>query len=448
MSVHYDLLVLGGGSGGVAAARRAAQHGARVALIEAGRLGGTCVNVGCVPKKLMWHAAHIAETLHDAAGYGFDLGGYSHDWPRLRARREAYIARLNGIYRDNLLGNCVTLVDGYGRLVSAQEIEVGGRRLRGERLLIATGSQPQRPDIPGAELGIDSNGFFALDHCPRRVVVVGAGYIAVELAGVLRGLGAEVTVLVRGTRLLGSFDAMLSEALLAALQAQGVSLRFGAQVAQLARSADEGIATLNDGSCIAHDCLIWATGRRARSEGIGLREAGVALDEHGHVVVDPWQATSLAPVFAVGDVTGRAALTPVAIAAGRRLADRLYGGQAGRRLDYTNIPTVVFSHPPIGTVGLTEAEARRQHGDAAIRIYETRFKALYYGVLDVKRETRMKLVCAGAEERVVGLHAIGEGVDELLQGFAVAIRMGATKRDFDDTVAIHPTSAEELVTMK
>lgn len=448
MKPGYDLLVLGGGSGGIAAARRAAQHGARVALIEAGRLGGTCVNVGCVPKKLMWHAAHIAETLHDAAGYGFELAGYRHDWQRLRTRREAYIARLNGIYRDNLLGSGVTLVEGYGRLRSAREIEVGGRVLSAARLLVATGNRAQRPPIPGAELGLDSDGFFALEHCPRRVVVVGSSYIAVELAGVLQGLGAAVTLLVRGPRLLGGFDAMLGDGLLEAMTAQGIEVRLGRQVARLARRGEALVATLDDGSALDHDCLLWATGRRANSDHCGLAEAGIALDAQGHVCVDDWQATNVDGVFAVGDVTGRAALTPVAIAAGRRLADRLWGGQPERRLDYANIPTVVFSHPPAGTVGLSEAEARRQHGDAQVKVYETRFKALYYGVLDAKRETRMKLVCVGADERIVGLHAIGDGVDELLQGFAVAVRMGARKRDLDDTVAIHPTSAEELVTMR
>lgn len=448
MSDSFDLLVLGGGSGGVAAARRAAQHGARVALIEADRLGGTCVNVGCVPKKVMWHAAHIAETVHEASGYGFDIPAFSHDWPRLRARREAFIARLNGLYRDNLASNGVTLIEGYGRLCSNHDIDVAGRIVSAERLLIATGSTPQRPRLPGAELGIDSNGFFALEHRPRRVIVVGGGYIAVELSGVLQALGAEVTVLARGEALLRGFDAMLSEALHAALAVQGVTVRLRSAVETLTRRGAELEAGLNDGNSLRTDCLIWATGRQANSAALGLQNAGVALAEDGHVIVDPWQATNVDNIFAIGDVTGHIALTPVAIAAGRRLADRLYGGQRERRLDYRNIPTVVFSHPPIGTVGSTEAEARRQHGDAAVKIYESRFKALYYGVLDGKRETRMKLVCVGAEEKIVGLHAIGDGADELLQGFAVAVKMGATKRDFDDTVAIHPTSAEEFVTMK
>lgn len=448
MDDRYDLLVLGGGSGGVAAARRAAQHGARVALIEAGRLGGTCVNVGCVPKKIMWHAAHLADQLVDARGYGFDVAVHGHDWSQLRQRRDALVERLNGIYAANLEASGVAVVPGWGVFRDARTIEVGGRRLQAERVLIATGSRPLRPQIPGAELGIDSNGFFELEHCPRRVVIVGGGYIAVELAGVLQGLGAQVSLLVRGARVLAHFDAMLGEALGAALREQGVTLELSTRPAALERAGGALRVRLEDGRVVEADQVIWATGRRPNSDAIGLDALRVGLDDAGHIRVDPFQATTVDGLFAVGDVTGQVALTPVAIAAGRRLADRLYGGMPERRLDYTNIPTVVFSHPPVGTVGLTEAAAREAFGDAAIRIYETGFKALYYGVLEHRRETRMKLVCAGPEQRVVGLHAIGDGVDELLQGFAVAVKMGATKQDFDDTVAIHPTSAEEFVTLK
>lgn len=445
---HYDLLVLGGGSGGVAAARRAAQHGARVALIEGGRLGGTCVNVGCVPKKIMWHAAHIAETIGDAAGYGFKLGPHAHDWSQLRQRRDALVERLNGIYRDNLASAGVEVLNGWGRFVDARTIEVDGRRLQAGRVLIATGSRPHRPALPGAELGIDSNGFFELDHCPRRIVIVGGGYIAVELAGVLQGLGAQVTLLVRGPRVLAHFDAMLGEALAEALRDQGVRLELSTRPVAVERAGTAQRVQLDGGRVLETDLVLWATGRVPNADAIGLEALGVALDDAGHIRVDPFQATNVEGLFAVGDVTGLVALTPVAIAAGRRLADRLYGGMPERRLDYTNIPTVVFSHPPVGTVGLSEDAARAQFGDAAIRIYETRFKALYYGVLEHRRETRMKLVCTGPEQRVVGLHAIGDGVDEMLQGFAVAVKMGATKQDFDDTVAIHPTSAEEFVTLK
>jgi glutathione reductase (NADPH) len=445
----YDLVVLGAGSGGVATARRAAQYGAKVAVIEAGRLGGTCVNVGCVPKKLMWHAAEIAEALQHASGYGFNIGAVTHDWARLRARREAYIARLNEIYRGNLAKDGITVVAGHGELVDAQTVTIDGgtRTLRAERILIATGGQPQWPEVPGAELGIDSDGFFALDHCPKTVAIVGAGYIAVELCGVLQALGAQVTLFVRGDRVLREFDAMLGETLLTMLREQGVDVRTETQVRSLV-AAEVGIrATLSNGASADYETLIWAIGRRPNTARCGLEAAGIALDAAGYVRVDEWQATNIPNIFAVGDVTGRAPLTPIAIAAGRRLADRLYDGQADRKLDYTNIPTVIFSHPPIGTIGLSEQAARQQFG-TTVKVYESRFRALSYGVLDTKRDSRMKLVCVGPEARVAGIHVIGEGADELLQGFAVAVRMGATKRDFDDTIAIHPTSAEELVTLR
>ncbi len=446
-SRNFDLVVLGGGSGGIATARRAAQHGAKVALIEPARLGGTCVNVGCVPKKLMWHAAQIAGTLTEAQGYGFELSGYRHDWLRLVERREAYIRRLNDIYREGLDRDRVTIVEAHGRLLPDGDVACGDQRLSAPHVLIATGSRPQRPTIPGAELGIDSDGFFALQALPKRVAVVGAGYIAVELCGVLRALGAEVTLIVRGQRLLSSFDAMLGEALDGEFRQQGVRLRYGCEVQRLERDEVGLNADLNDRTVLAVDALIWATGRHANTAGLGLAEAGVALDEAGHVVVDDWQDSKRPGVHAVGDVTGRVPLTPVAIAAGRRLADRLFGGQRERRLDYTNIASVVFSHPPIGTVGLSETAARAEHGDS-VTVYTTRFKALYFGLLDHKHETAMKLVCVGPAQKVVGVHVIGVGADEMIQGFAVAVRMGATKRDFDDTVAIHPTSAEELVTMR
>jgi len=443
----FDLAVLGGGSGGIATARRAAQYGAKVVLIEPARLGGTCVNVGCVPKKLMWHAAQIAGTLAEAAGYGFEVSAFSHDWSTLVERREAYIRRLNGIYRDGLDRDRVSLVEGYGRLLPDGRVACGDTVIAARHVLIATGGKPQRPAIPGAELGIDSDGFFALQAMPKRVAVVGAGYIAVELCGVLHALGAEVTLIVRGQRLLSSFDAMLGEALSAELTQQGVHVRYGCEVKRLERQNGSLSASLNDGATIAIDTLIWATGRRANTEGLGLAEAGVTLDDAGHIVVDDWQNSSRDGVHAVGDVTGRVPLTPVAIAAGRRLADRLFDGQSERRLDYANIASVVFSHPPIGTVGLSEDAARKQYGDV-VKIYSTRFKALYYSLLEHKHETAMKLVCVGPEQKVVGVHVIGVGADEMIQGFAVAVRMGATKRDFDDTVAIHPTSAEELVTMR
>ena len=351
-------------------------------------------------------------------------------------------------YREGLAKDRVEVLHGYGRLLPDGTVACGDARIAAKHVLIATGGRPHPPSLPGAELGIDSNGFFALTERPASVVVVGGGYIAVELAGVLRALGTEVTLIVRGERLLSSFDAMLGDELREALSHHGVKLRFGCQVAKLEKHDALLRISLSDGQVLSSESLIWATGRQANTAGLGLVEAGIALDKQGQIVVDEWQDTTKPEVHAVGDVCGHVALTPVAIAAGRRLSDRLFGGKTDRKLDYTNIPSVVFSHPPIGTVGISEAEAVERHGTEAVKVYRTRFKALYYGLLDVKQDTAMKLVCVGPDERVVGVHVIGMGADEMVQGFAVAVRMGATKRDFDDTVAIHPTSAEELVTMR
>lgn len=450
MAEPFDLVVLGGGSGGIATARRAARYGARVAVVEAGRLGGTCVNVGCVPKKVMWHAAQITDCLRDAPQYGFTAVSEAvrgvHAWALLRQRRDAYVERLNGIYARNLETSGVALYRGYGRLCSAREVEVGGQRLRTERILVATGGRPARLAIPGGALAIDSDGFFALDHCPARVVMVGAGYIAVELAGVLQALGAQVDLVVRGTRLLRHFDPMLGDALAEACRASGIGLHFGVRPVTIESRGAQLAVALDSGATLVADRVISAIGRTPNTADCGLEATGMALDSSGHIVVDEWQETSVPGIAALGDVTGRLELTPVAIAAGRRWADRVFGAQADSKMDYDNVPSVVFSHPPIGSVGLSEAAARERFG-ATVRSYTSRFKALYYGVLDHKVDTHMKLVCTGPQQRVVGVHVIGMGADELLQGFAVAVRMGATKRDFDTTVAIHPTSAEELVTM-
>ena len=449
MSDNFDLVVVGGGSGGIAAARRAAEYGARVALVEAGRLGGTCVNVGCVPKKLMWNAAEFVGAVADARGYGFDASLGAHDWAALKAARDAYVARLNGIYETNLAKSRVTLVRGWGTLIDAHTVDIEGRRLHGERVLLAPGGRPQRPAIAGAELGIDSDGFFALGQRPQRVTVMGGGYIAVEIAGVFAALGSEVTVVVRGAHLLREFDPLLVEAAQEGLTQAGVILMTQTVPTQLTRAADgQRIdVRLNNGELLTdQDAVVWATGRAPITQfidpAIGLRH-----DARGHLEVDEFQETSVPGVFAIGDVTGQLTLTPVAIAAGRRLADRLWGGMAGRKLDYHNVPTVVFGHPPLGTVGLTEPQARAMHGDA-VKCYSASFVPMYHALTAAKHKTRMKLVTVGAEQRVVGVHLAGRGVDEMLQGFAVAMRMGATKRDFDETVAIHPTASEELVTMR
>jgi glutathione reductase (NADPH) len=448
MSESYDLVVIGGGSGGIAAARRAAEYGASVALVEAGRLGGTCVNVGCVPKKLMWNAAEFVGAVSDAQGYGFDATLGEHDWAGLKAKRDAYVLKLNGIYEANLAKSKVTIVRGWAKLPDAHTVVVEGRELRGERVLIATGGRPQRPVIPGADLGIDSDGFFELRQRPQRVTVVGGGYTGIEIAGVFAALGSEVSVLVRGDSVLREFDPLLIEATQEGLTQAGAKLLFQTSPASLEKNPAGGIdVRLENGELLAkQDAVVWTTGREPITDFIAA-SVGVKLDARGFVSVDEYQQTSVPGVFAIGDVTGRVTLTPVAIAAGRRMADRLWGGMEGRKLSYDLIPTVLFGHPPLGTVGLTEPAARAKFGDA-VKCYSASFVPLYHAMTTAKHRTRMKLVTVGAEQRVVGVHLAGRGVDEMLQGFAVAVRMGATKRDFDDTVAIHPTAAEELVTMR
>jgi glutathione reductase (NADPH) len=448
---EFDFLVIGGGSGGLAAAQRAVEYGARVALFEPARLGGTCVNVGCVPKKVMWNAAELAAALKSAPYYGFDVRTEGHDWSKLKTGRDAYVLRLNGIYERNLDKKGVITVRAAAKLRSATEVvDDGGETYRAEHILIATGGRPKYPPVPGAELGITSDGFFELEKLPRRAAVVGSGYIAVELAGVLRALGTEVTLCARHDAVLRHFDSLLGEKLLAAMRASGVEVVTRVNTRALERSAD-GTLTLQaaDGRAFGgFDTVLWAVGRTPNVLDVGLESARVKLDAEGYIAVDGFQNTSTAGVYAVGDVTGQAELTPVAIAAGRRLADRLFGGMPDRRLSYDVIPTVLFSHPPIGTVGLSEEEARKRFPGEPLRIYQSEFVSMFYALLTDKPQTAMKLVCVGTDERVVGCHVIGLGADEMIQGFAVAVTMGARKLDFDETIAIHPTSAEELVTMR
>ncbi|HFD81233.1 MAG TPA: glutathione-disulfide reductase [Gammaproteobacteria bacterium] len=449
MARQYDLIAIGAGSGGLSVAERAARYGARCAVVEKGPLGGTCVNVGCVPKKVMWFAASIAHTLEDAPAYGFSLAGQQFDWARLKAARDAYVHGINDWYHTYLADSDIAEIVGEARFVDPHTIEVAGQRYSADHIVIAPGGAPLVPDTPGAELGITSDGFFELEQLPRRVAVVGSGYIAVELAGMLNALGSDVTMLLRREHLLRRFDAMLRENLTEEMFGDGIDILARTQVRQLSRE-DDGTLSLdceNGQRLEGFDQLIWAIGRYPLTAALNLEAAGVACDEQGYIPVDKFQQTGVEGIYAVGDVTGRAQLTPVAIAAGRRLADRLFGGTAERHLPYENIPTVVFSHPPIGTVGLTESEARDLHGEA-VKVYQTRFTAMYNALTERKQKTAMKLVTVGAREKVVGCHVIGPGADEMLQGFAVAIRMGATKKDLDDTVAIHPTSAEELVTMR
>ena len=450
MTENYDLVVIGGGSGGLAAAQRAAEYGAKVVLAESGRLGGTCVNVGCVPKKIMWNAAELGSVFHDARDYGFDVEARGLDWASLKAKRDAYIERLNGIYAANLAKRSVELVRARASFVDAHTVSAGGRLLRAEHIYIATGGRPRVPGIPGAGLGITSDGFFELAARPRRVAVVGSSYIAIELAGIFAGVGTETTLVLRGDTALKSFDDMLGEVALSMLRGEGIEVVLRAIPTAL-RHAAHGALELQalDGRLLGpFDTVLWAIGRGAMVEGLALERAGVGLDVQGFICNDKYQVSNVPGIYAIGDVSGRAQLTPVAIAAGRRLSDRLFGGQAGRHLDYENIATVIFGRPPLGTVGLSERAASERYGARNLTVYRSSFVPLYHALTADKPRSEMKLVTAGSEQRIVGLHVVGPGADEMLQGFAVALRMGATKKDFDDTVAIHPTSAEEFVTMR
>ena len=450
MSTHFDFLVIGGGSGGIAGARRAAQYGARVALIEAGPLGGTCVNVGCVPKKIMWNAAHFADALAISQDYGFKLPEAEFNWASFKTTRDAYVERLNGIYLRNLDGSGVDLFQGWASFESSHEVRVGDTLLSADHILIATGGRPTIPDLPGAELGITSDGFFELTEQPKRPLVIGAGYIATELAGVLHSLGSDVTMLLRKDILLRGFDATLREAVMDEMQSAGVNILTCIQMESIGREDNGRLAVQRqDGEVISgFDCVLFAIGRDPVTDNIGLEHTGLETDPAGFIPTDEWQNTAVSGLYAVGDVTGRQALTPVAIAAARRLSDRLFGGQNQAKLDYENIPTVVFSHPPIGTVGLTEDEAKSRYGEDGVKVYQNRFTDMYYAVTPQRVPTTVKLVVTGSEEKIVGCHVVGRAADEMIQGFAVAVKMGATKADFDNTVAIHPTAAEELVTLR
>ena len=448
---HYDYLAIGGGSGGIASINRAASYGKKCAIVEAKHLGGTCVNVGCAPKKVMWYGANIAEAIYKyAPDYGFDIDVKGFEFATLVKNRTAYIDRIHTSYNNVLTKNGVDVITGYAKFVNKNTVEVNGENISADHILIAVGGTPARPDIPGAEYGIDSDGVFELQILPKRVAIVGAGYIAVEIAGVFNALGSETHLFVRKDRPLRQFDGDIVDVLTKVMADDGLTLHTHATPKEVIKNLDDSITlVLEDGRTQTVDALIWAIGRKLLTQDLGLDNAGVLTNTQGKIMTDKFQNTNVSGIYAVGDVIENGIeLTPVAVAAGRRLSERLFNKKPDEHLDYTLVPTVVFSHPPIGTIGLSEDAAKEQFGDDNVKVYQSNFTPMYSAITNHRQPCRMKLICAGNDEKIVGLHGIGFGVDEMIQGFAVAIKMGATKADFDNTVAIHPTGAEEFVTMR
>ncbi|CAD0154422.1 glutathione-disulfide reductase [Streptococcus thermophilus] len=450
MVKEYDYIVIGGGSGGIASANRAAMHGAKVILFEGKEVGGTCVNVGCVPKKVMWYGAQVAETLHRYAGeYGFDVTLNKFDFATLKANRQAYIDRIHGSYERGFDSNGVERVYEYARFVDTHTVEVAGELYTAPHILIATGGHPLYPNIPGSEYGITSDGFFELDEVPKRTAVIGAGYIAVEVAGVLNALGSDTHLFVRKDRPLRTFDKDIIDVLVDEMAKSGPTLHMHANATEVVKNADDSLTiSFDNEETITVDCLIWAVGRAANTSGFGLEKTGVELTERGNIYSDEFENTSVPGIYALGDVTGKLDLTPVAVKAGRQLSERLFNNKVDAKLDYTDVATVVFSHPAIGAIGLTEEKAIAKYGAENIKVYKSSFTPMYTALGDNRQLSTMKLVTLGEDEKIIGLHGIGYGVDEMIQGFSVAIKMGATKADFDNTVAIHPTGSEEFVTMR
>ena len=450
MVKEYDYIVIGGGSGGIASANRAAMHGAKVILFEGKEVGGTCVNVGCVPKKVMWYGAQVAETLHRYAGeYGFDVTLNKFDFATLKANRQAYIDRIHGSYERGFDSNGVERVYEYAKFVDPHTVEAAGECYTAPHILIATGGHALYPNIPGSEYGITSDGFFELDEVPKRTAVIGGGYIAVEVAGVLNALGSDTHLFVRKDRPLRTFDKDIIDVLVNEMAKSGPTLHTHANATEVVKNADDSLTiSFDNGETVTVDCLIWAIGRAANTSGFGLEKTGVELTERGNIYSDAFENTSVSGIYALGDVTGKLDLTPVAVKAGRQLSERLFNNKADAKLDYTDVATVVFSHPVIGSVGLTEEKAIAKYGAENIKVYKSSFTPMYTALGDNRQPSTMKLVTLGEDEKIIGLHGIGYGVDEMIQGFSVAIKMGATKADFDNTVAIHPTGSEEFVTMR
>jgi glutathione reductase (NADPH) len=447
MTYDFDLFVIGAGSGGVRAARFAAGYGARVAVAESRYLGGTCVNVGCVPKKLLVYGAHFADDFEQAQGFGWSLGEARFDWSTLIANKNREIDRLNGIYRNLLVNSGVTLLEGHARIVDDHSVELGGKRYSAKHILIATGGWPQIPEVPGHEHAIGSNEAFFLEQLPKRVLVVGGGYIAVEFASIFNGLGATTSLLYRGELFLRGFDKAVRLHLQDELNKRGVDLQFNSDIARIDKQADGSLlATLKDGRALEADCIFYATGRRPMLDNLGLENTHVQLDERGFIEVDEQYQTSTPSILAIGDVIGRVQLTPVALAEGMAVARRLFKPEEYRKVDYRMIPTAVFSLPNIGTVGLSEEQAKEE--GYSVQVFESRFRPMKLTMTESQERTLMKLVVDAATDRVLGCHMVGPDAGEIVQGLAVALKAGATKQLFDETIGVHPTAAEEFVTMR
>ena len=447
MAYDFDLYVIGAGSGGVRAARFAAGFGARVAVAESRYLGGTCVNVGCVPKKLLVYGAHYAEDFEQAPAYGWTAGEASFDWATLIANKDREINRLNGIYRNLLVNSGVALHEGHAKITGPHEVEINGQRHTAEHILIATGGWPVIPEFPGREHAISSNEAFFLKELPNRVLVVGGGYIAVEFAGIFHGMGAQTSLLYRGELFLRGFDGAVRKHLAEELTRRGLDLQFNADIERIDKQADGSLqVTLKDGRTLLTDCVFYATGRRPMLDNLGLENTAVTLDEKGFVQVNERYETQEPSILAIGDVIGRVQLTPVALAEGMAVARRLYKPEQYRLVDYRMIPTAVFSLPNIGTVGLTEEQAREEGHE--VQIFESRFRPMKLSLTDCQERTLMKLVVDARTDKVLGCHMVGPDAGEIVQGLAIALKAGATKRDFDETIGVHPTAAEEFVTMR
>ncbi len=451
MQYDYDLIAIGAGSGGLSVVERAVEYGKKCAVVEAQELGGTCVNIGCVPKKVMWFGAHIAEALRDASDFGFHVERNGFDWSELVKRRETYISNINNWYSGYIKDLGIDRLQGWGSFVDEHTISVDGKLFTAETIVVAPGGRPLIPnETENADLGISSDGFFALTEQPKNVAVIGSGYIAVEIAGVLQALGTQTTLISRKDLVLRGFDDLIRQTLTDAMIESGITKQYHFKVKKLLRAEDGTLSIESeDGQQLGgFDQVIWAVGRETVTEPLALEKIGLQTNGRGFIEVDDTHQTQVPNVYALGDVTGQAQLTPVAIRAGRYLAERLYNNQPELKMDLSKVPTVVFSHPPIGVMGLAEHEACQQYGREAVKVYQTDFTPMRYAFTKHQIKTAMKLVCVGDEQKIVGVHIIGDGADEMLQGFAVAIQMGATKADFDATIAIHPTSAEELVTMR